>query len=124
VVLYGLAAGHLKNPLDSEPHYDGSKKPDVRRIIRSISNGTNAIYNEEDFEKAFPEYAQALTANKHLFAMMRFIIKNASFWSSRMMSADSCRRLHYLRRSGRSRGVGSLTIFGYDPAVRVIPGGN
>jgi hypothetical protein len=121
VVLYGIEAGHLKNPLDSEPHYDGSRKPDVCRIIRSISRGTNVMYNEQDFEKAFPEYVQALTANKHLFENDEVRYQKRIFLE---LTHDERGRLQ--TDSTISDGVvvraewGSLTIFGYDPAVKVI----
>jgi len=124
VVVYRIAPGHLKNPLDSEPHYDGSKKADVRRIIRRISGDSKVMYDEKDFEKAFPRYERVLRANQHLFDHSEVHYQKRIFLE---LNPQDRRRLQTDEMI--SDGVivraewGSLVIFGYDPAVKKVTWG-
>jgi hypothetical protein len=124
VVVYGIDPGHLKTPLDSEPHYDGNRKSDVRKIVRSISGDSKVIYDEGDFEKAFPKYERVLKANQHLFDHGEVHYQKRIFLE---LTHEDCRQLqtHDIIPDGAVVRAewGSLMIFGYDSAVKEVTWG-
>ena len=121
VVVYRIDPGHLQNPLDSEPHYDGNRKSEVRKIIRGISRDSKVMYDEKDFEKAFPKYERVLKANQHLFDHAEVQYQKRMFLE---LTHEDRRQLQTDDIIPDGAVVhdewGSLMIFGYDSAVQKV----
>ena len=124
VILYGIEAGNLKNPLDSHPHYDGTNPADVRKIIRGISTGTKTRYDESSLDAALAAYQTKLQEK-------RYVYESRHVDYERRISLE----LTFAQRQGLIQNAkvpddanvrsefGSLGIFGYDPQTLSITWG-
>ena len=124
VILYGVEAGNLKNPLDSHPHYDGTSSLDVRKIIRGISEDTKTQYDESSLDAALGAYQSRLQQKRYVYDFRQVDYEKRI-----------CLELTYAQRQALLQDAkvpddanvlsdfGSLGIFGYDPQTHSITWG-
>jgi hypothetical protein len=121
VAVYGIQPGQLRNPLDSEPQYEGVSKSDVHRIIRGIAGDAKVLYHEEDFEEAFVEYAEVLRKNAHLYQSEHIQYEKRIRLELTNDQRETLKQTGVIPDLATVRSVfGSLDLFGYNETVEEI----
>ncbi len=121
VVVYGVKPGQLRNPLDSEPQYEGVTKSDVHKIVRGIAADARDLYHEEDFEAAFLEYDDVLRKNSHLFQSEHIQYEKRIRLELTNDQREKLQQTGVIPDLATVRAVfGSLDIFGYNETVEEI----
>ena len=121
VAVYGITPGQLRNPLDSEPQYEGVAKSDVHKIIRGIAGHAKVLYHEEDFEEAFLEYEEVLRKNAHLFQSEHIQYEKRVRLELTNEQRETLAQTGVIPDLATVRAVfGSLDLFGYNETVDEI----
>jgi hypothetical protein len=121
VAVYGVKPGQLRNPLDSEPQYEGVNKSDVHRIIRGIAADAKVLYHEEDFESAFVEYDEVMRKYAHLYQSEHIQYEKRIRLELTNDQREALRETGVIPDLATVRSVfGSLDIFGYNETVEEI----
>jgi hypothetical protein len=124
VILYGIAPGNLKNPLDSHPHYEGTNPVDVRRIIRGISSGTATRYDESSFDAALSVYQSRLQEKRFVYEFRQVDYEKRICLEVSYDQRQALVQNAKVPDDANVRGdFGSLGIFGYDPQTLSITWG-
>ena len=89
VVVYGVKPGQLRNPLDSEPQYEGVTKSDVHKIVRGSRRTRGTCTMRKTSRRLFSNTMTFCEKTLTSFSPSTSNMKNVFDWSLRMTSGKS-----------------------------------